>query len=266
MHYTKQKHNKSGICNICQIDGPLTWDHVPPRTGGNSTEVEVEQAFQRLNKDQDARSYISQNGLKYRTICKTCNSLLGDKYDPTINNLNIGLARFINTHLHLPSVISYSTKPITLMKGLLGHLLASKIDTIGTPLDILTRSLLFKDDAQIPEDIHIFYWIYPYNQTVIVHDIAMPKLRGTISDITIFSAIKFFPIAYLITDIPNYGNLDSLSIYRNNLTDTQKIPVRFTQRRSTNWPENTEDNNLMIVSSSKNSVRAKPRMRQNKRK
>ncbi len=263
MRYFKNKQERVGVCNICKNYRELTWDHVPPQGGIYSVPVEIESAFVYLYPNEKRNFFISQNGCKYRTLCKECNSLLGSKYDYIINSLNRTLLTINKLDLYFPNRIEYITSPVSLMKGLLGHLLASKIILTESEIDPLIRECVFDDDKPIPDNIHIFYWLYPYNQTTIIHDIAMPIRRGTISSMTIFSILKFFPIAYLITDIPHYEDLESLSKYRNlGLRDTCKIPIRLNQMKSINWPENTDDNNFILYQkNSSNNLTAKPKVK-----
>ena len=41
MHYIKNKRNQIDSCNICGQVKELTWDHVPPKSSGNNTEINV---------------------------------------------------------------------------------------------------------------------------------------------------------------------------------------------------------------------------------
>jgi len=77
-YYAKMKRDKNHFCNICKSKTLLTWDHVPPQGGIDITPVEQETILERLTASKDDRQYlISQNGVKYRTICKDCNDRLG---------------------------------------------------------------------------------------------------------------------------------------------------------------------------------------------
>jgi hypothetical protein len=66
-------------------------------------------------------------------------------------------------------------------------------------------------NTKIPAEIHIFYWVYPYDCTIIIRDFGMPAVRGNFSDIGFFQTIKSFPVAYLVSDKPRYENLPELT-------------------------------------------------------
>ena len=99
--YLKVKREKTSYCNICGNMDSLTWDHVPPQVGIEVTPLEQKTILQHLVSDGSNKKYhISQNGLKFRTLCKKCNNeLLGKKYDPILNEFAIGVGRYIKTKL-----------------------------------------------------------------------------------------------------------------------------------------------------------------------
>jgi len=120
MHFAKYKREKISTCNICMEDKPLSWDHVPPKGGINLTSVQMQTVFNLMAGDRgEPWLRESQNGVKYRTICKQCNELLGVQYDPTINDFAIEIGRFLNSGLQLPRIVNHPVKP-TLAEGFTG--------------------------------------------------------------------------------------------------------------------------------------------------
>lgn len=205
----------------------------------------------------------SQNGVKFRSICSDCNSLLGHSYDPTINEFASSVGRYIKSGLQFPSIINHKTRPAVLMRGILGHLIAAKADFDEVVFDVQVRNFFFDTSKPIPEQIHIFYWLYPYSQIVIMRDIVMPAVRGNFDDMGFFHILKYFPMAFLITDKNNYENLFELTQYRNlSLTDEVEIPIQLDRVEHPYWPEIVDDGNILVgCSSVKSSVSARPRMR-----
>jgi hypothetical protein len=91
-----------GRCNICGTSGPLTEDHTPPKGCYPPTAVELHSVVTRLNRDADGagKPRLSQNGVKFRTLCGRCNNgLLGSDYDPP-------LIRFVGTLRQAAAVMS----------------------------------------------------------------------------------------------------------------------------------------------------------------
>jgi hypothetical protein len=67
------KGPKEGRCNICGEEGKLTEDHTPPKGCIKIKQVELHHIIQHLNAEQpQSKGRISQNGVKYRTLCARC--------------------------------------------------------------------------------------------------------------------------------------------------------------------------------------------------
>jgi hypothetical protein len=249
LHYINQgKRRKIGFCNICKKLAPLSWDHVPPKGGIDLKPVEQITILQRLSGNfEELRPRISQNGVKYRTLCKHCNECLGHSYDPVLNDFALGVGRVLKSIVEVPKIIHYKTQPAILIRSILGHLLAAKGGIDDIDFDHQVREFLFNDQAQLPKKIKIFYWIYPYEEIVVVRDFFMPAVRGDFSQIGFFyGMLKYFPIAYIVCDLEQYEKLDELTAYRHlRLEETAEIPIHLTNVKCSAWPEMTDDGNFM---------------------
>lgn len=248
MHHVKTKRAKVGKCNICSNEKSLSWDHVPPKGGIEISTMEMENLFHIFTREVDVRKIReSQNGLKFRTICKECNEFLGQKYDTVLNEFAMSVGRYLKSELKFPPLFHYKTKPLRLMKGILGHLLAAKADYDEVLLDCQVREFILDEDSVIPESINIFYWIYPYRCTVIVRDIGMPAVRGNFKDVGFFHTIKYFPIAYLVSNKSRYESLLSLTKYRNCGIDEEiDIPIDLKRIEHHYWPEMVDKGNIVL--------------------
>ena len=264
LHYINQgKRGKLDICNICKQSASLSWDHVPPKGGIDLKPVEQVTILQYLaGSPEEQKPRISQNGVKYRTLCKHCNERLGHSYDPVLNNFALGVGKILKSIVEVPPIVHYKTQPAILIRSILGHLLAAKGVIDNVAVDQKIREFLFDDQARLPEEVKIFYWIYPYREIVVVRDVAMPAIRGKFSQIGFFSGIlKYFPVAYLVCNLEQYEGLDELTIYRDlKLEETVEIPIRLTDTRHSAWPEMTDEGNFMIGGLNlSSSVHARPR-------
>jgi hypothetical protein len=257
------KRSKVGLCNICKQSASLSWDHVPPKGGIDLKPVEQVTILQSLTGNpEEQKSHISQNGVKYRTLCKYCNNRLGSSYDPVLNNFALGIGRILKSVDPVPPIIHYKTQPGKLIRSILGHLLAAKGVIDDVIVDRTIREFLSDDLNQLPEEIKIFYWIYPYSDIFVIRDVCMPAVRGDFSKVGFFSGIlKYFPVAYLVCNLEQYEGLDELTIYRDlNLEETAEIPIRLTEIRHPVWPEMTDEGNIMAGGLSLNSsVHARPK-------
>ena len=248
----KFKRNRIDVCNICRKTKELTWDHVPPKGGITLSSVEIDTIYKKLDTEQDTKKVLSQNGVKYRTVCSGCNSQLGLHFDPVLNEFNKTVALFLKSKLILPAQLSVKTKPIRLMKAVLGHLLSAKTEIDNSKLDHKIRILLASDLADFPEDIHIFYWIYPYNVTVIMRDFMTLNIARPSTNIVFLNVIKYFPIAFLVTDSTQYEGLDDvrdLSVYKSlGIDDEAEVIINLRTVKAYNFPEAVDNHTIVFMS------------------
>ncbi|MCK4241570.1 MAG: hypothetical protein KAX30_08095 [Candidatus Atribacteria bacterium] len=263
LYFTKFKREKISQCNICKKRKHLSWDHIPPKGGIYLSPVEQETVFSQMTVTKINRKYsISQNGVKYRTICRECNEKIGRKFDPALNEFARGIGNILKSKLILPSIIYYKIKPNLLIRAILVHLLAAKVDIDKVRMDEQIRNFIFDDNGNIPEEINVFYWIHPYTNTVIIRDIAMLAIRGKFGGkVGFFSIFKYFPIAYLVCNLREYEGLNELTLYRNSKPqDIIDIPIHLNDIRGPEWPEIVDDGNMIVGGQSiQSSVSAIPK-------
>lgn len=239
-----------GDCRICLKYSKLTDDHVPPQGGTEIEAVEIQNALDFLTGRHDKPNYfISQNGVKFKTLCERCNNYeLGKKFDPVLNKFAIDVGKFLNSKLYLPDKVEIETKPNSLIRAVLGHLLAAKTELDKSDFDSAVRGFIFNENKPMPDNINIFYWVYPFRITVICRDFAMPVKRGRFDKLGYFNLIKYFPIGYLISDRNDYEGLDSLNQFRRSKpSEVASIPVQLNFRKPWTWPEAPEPDNFMIL-------------------
>ena len=213
----------------------LTWDHVPPKNCGNFTATEI-QSFQNslAREDNKPRPQTSPNGHKYRTLCSGCNNeLLGAKYDPALGDFVSRLKTIADSSLHLPDQVQIFCDLPAVVKSVLGHLIASKVDTHQTVFDESACSYLLDEASSIPSNFHVYGWVYPYPKTVLLRDCVL-QFDGSP---TICNFIGFFPFAFFFTD-PKI-HLDA--IYFNDLLaredpDASSISIPIKNAKPYGWP------------------------------
>jgi hypothetical protein len=264
LHYVKSKREKESICNLCREKKTLSWDHVPPKGGIDLVPVEMETVFEIMAGDRERQKLReSQNGVKYRTICRECNSYLGLEYDPVINDFATSVGCYLKSGIALPEKISHKVKPQRLMKALLGHIVAAKVAIEDTTFDRVARAYVLDPNMLLPEDIHIFYWVYPYATSVTIRDFGMFVPRGTFEQPAVFQLLKYYPVAYLCSTQPEYAGLTALSWYRHAELDREiDIPINLKRVEDPYWPEapSDEDNNVFFGGqSAATAVHARPR-------
>ena len=249
MYYAKSKREKKSICNLCRVEKELSWDHVPPKGGIELTTVQMETIHAlMIGNAENKKLRESQNGMKYRTICGDCNAYLGTEFDPTLNDFALSVGGYLQSTIKLPDTISHKVKPQRLMKAILGHIVAAKVEIEDTLFDQQARAYVLDIKAPLPKDIHVFYWLYPHDCSITMRDFIMPWPRGTLQKAAIFQTLKYCPIAYLCCDKPEYAQLDNLSWYRNiGIDDDIEVTINLRRTEHQYWPEapSNEENNIV---------------------
>lgn len=167
---------KVGKCNICGDEEPLTEDHTPPKGSIRISQVEMHHIVELLSaSEMVGKGRISQNGVKYRTLCARCNNdLLGGRYDPNFINFVNKTGQYLKSSLHLPPVMTVTEKPQRIMRSLIGHFLAQGVDGYdkGKHTEEF-REYILNESINLPSFLKIYYWVYPFNKQLLVRDWVM---------------------------------------------------------------------------------------------
>lgn len=264
MHYAKVKRDKIGQCNICLKERPLSWDHVPPQGSYNPSPREVQTVMQVLTARDPVRPSTrdSQNGVKFRTICKPCNEKLGQDVDPTYIDFTQQIGLFLKSTLALPTTVSIKTKPARLIRAVLAHLVAAKVELDDVIFDRDVRPACRSLTVPIPDNVHVHYWAYPHEEQVILRDVATLAKRGKFGGaIMFFHLMKSYPVAFLVSDVARYDGLPTLTDYRSaGPDDVVDIPLVLSDIRPVGWPETPTDDSILFGGQAMlGSVVARPR-------
>jgi len=242
---------KVGPCNICGTTGPLTEDHIPPKGASRLSQVAMMNIVDLLSVQRPNKSTrYSQDGVKYRTLCKKCNNeRLGRGYDPTLIALVNDVRAYLNSTLHLPTQLRAKTKPNRLVRCVVGHLLAHGVGEhrAGTMIDRLTDYFL-DESLSFPEELKLYYWVYPYNDQVTIKG-AAHSVRYWDS-FAVFMLLKFFPLSFFfVLDEPAnwripFGRLDTM--LTKSIDDEAEITIDFTNFPQQRWPEAPGESGMVM--------------------
>lgn len=233
---------KTGHCNICGLHGQLTEDHIPPKGAIRITQMEMLHLIQVLSAPGSlSRGRLSQDGVKFRTLCGRCNNdLLGTRYDPELIRYVNSVATILKSSLRLPSRVNVPAVPQKVMRAVVGHILAFGLDRRADgPFEIAMAEYFLDDTRPLPGDMKLYLWVYPHQSQVIVRDAVLSSTK--IKEPVIFKLLKFFPLAFFATweEPPGYNfsfeNLTKFGARGLNdefatIIDTQTIPEM-------QWPE-----------------------------
>ena len=203
---------KTGQCNICGDLGLLTEDHTPPKGSVRIKQVEMLHITSLLSAERaGVRGRISQNGVKFRTLCNRCNNtILGSNYDLAFNEFSQNVTSYLKSNLVLPETVNVRGKPQKIARALFGHLTAIGIDRYKKGKNTEDLKDWFLDESRpLPDYLSIHYWVYPYQTQVLIRDGGLRNLR--VQDPAVIWLMKFFPIAFS----SSFSSPILLSLYNN---------------------------------------------------
>ena len=250
--------NSVGRCNICGHLGRLTDDHVPPKGGPRVSTKRMHQLFRVLGDGiQPTGGRQAQGGVNFRTLCTKCNSSrLGAQYDPALIQLTIAVDQFISSlkvGLIVPSFTFVETKPQRVLRAVIGHTLAGSLDRVSDgDWDKELVEYFLKPDLSFPASARIYYWVYPYDQQIIIRDASYLSLLKSTQQLnpTLIMCLKFYPLAFLIADNRNLNyqfNLPCLSEHGGVSLDANiYLPIHLKQLPRETWPEAPSPEHLIV--------------------
>jgi hypothetical protein len=231
-------------CNICLNVAPLTEDHVPPKSCVEDLRVELEPFEHRLYSPPP-RLPLSQNGLRFKTLCGSCNSLLGVRFDPILATFVSKVRSWLRSPLILSDRWTVRTEPDLIVKSLFGHLLAASAKDPDTIQDREMRGYLLGTRTVPGPATKVLYWLHSGPAVSVLRAVAMPSVRGHFGDVGIFSIIKMPPVGFMVTTLDEYEGLprlDSISARGGGLAE-----VRLSKNliRDSDWPERVDEGNFI---------------------
>ncbi len=237
---------KDGICNLCGEESNLSWDHIPPKGAITLTDMWVESQFKASNTPD--KKLTSQNGLKYKTICSKCNSVLGD-FDRAYVDFMLNAKKYMKQFkcMFMPYLFSINVHTVKIAKSILGHVLASKTGLCNSDNDECIREYVMGNETSLPNNIRIFYWLYDYNCTIVKTEIAELDIKT--SKTNQFSVIKTFPVAFAVCcDVGEIKNTFELKVLANDTINTQR-DVMLDVRMQNLWyyPEGVAADKFQLV-------------------
>lgn len=252
-----------GFCVICGDYGKLSKDHVPPK-GCNNVKDHILTAF---HKNISKGGVTSQGGTHFKTLCETCNSeRLGLEYDTELVKLSNEVTSLaiskIEGRLALPSEVYSFVKPQRIARAVVGHALAgvsvneAKSGLISAPFQDALRSYFLNKDAAMPDELNIYYWLYPSKMQVIIKG-AYKANFGTRNGI-LGHIFKFLPLGFwLVWEKPVEININLNNLVTNKscgVNDVYQLPINLKHVQSVNFPEAPEGNEGVLLSDELTSI------------
>lgn len=159
-NYAREKRKLKDRCNICGQVSDLTWDHVPPKFCFNNEKVKYNSLLE-IN-EKSPQSKISQNGIKYRSICSRCNNdLLGSDYDKEYKKLVDILYKLYITPGEIGQYVEIEgINANKIARAIIGHFLAARNEYIDGKLENELREYFLNPNLKPPKEFKLFYYVY----------------------------------------------------------------------------------------------------------
>ncbi|MCH8059491.1 MAG: hypothetical protein IIA11_03425 [Proteobacteria bacterium] len=102
----------------------------------------------------------------------------------------------------MPNEITVVLRPQKIARAVVGHLLAAnaveeaKTGIVSAPFPDALRRYFLNDEEALPDNIDIYWWIYPYRRQVVIKGAGKMTMKG---GGTIFGHIlKFLPLGFWV--------------------------------------------------------------------
>lgn len=242
---------KRGPCALCKNTEDLTENHVPPESVGNFDRWHAKSWMTSVTANRDlilGRSF--RNGLKFRTLCASCNNGLGGREDKAIGHFFDSVRKIIESPIAIQSTIRIAAKPNQLYKGLLAHMISANDNGIPTSFDIEGREVFSGRKTVGQSSWNLFYWIYDGPDIFLMRNARVFLWHPTVRLIPL-CVLKIYPLGFVFTQEPWFFGLPNVRWYTRAKDDDEfDLPVPFHRvDRSPIWPVQTGDQNAIIAAS-----------------
>lgn len=219
---------EEGYCLLCGTYGPLSKDHVPPKSISELSGVEQKLLFE-YEKRGEIKGIASHHGSVFKTICKKCNIELSI-YDSEIKNVVETLRSKIRNHLTNPiapySTVSATVNITSFLRGCVGHMISAAPNIrCMTPsgelpfIDPLKDFATGKND-NIFETHKFLYWFYPHRLNISGSMFSLGEIGNIEKSHSAGVCLYFYPLAILIVE--KYATYSEINNFAREITPSDK--------------------------------------------
>ncbi len=195
-----------GVCHICGCVGPLTFEHLPPRTAFNNQgvfEADVE-AFLNLKfdgTDEPIAGRKAQRGAGKYSLCEKCNNATGSWYGGAyVEWARRGMQLLANSNCELSLAYPYEIYPLRCIKQIATMFLSACGPEFHKAHPDLVRFVLNKELRSIPQGIRIYAYLLDLRQTSVFRQSGITG-RATLGSgqVQSFAEIAFPPFGFVLS-------------------------------------------------------------------
>jgi hypothetical protein len=196
------KRTESGICHICGSSGPLSFEHVPPRSAFNDKPIVRLAGRDNLGKNLDsihpARGPVSQRGVGAYTLCRRCNNDTGAWYGLAYVDWAYQGVKLMQHAKDAPSLYHiFHIFPLRVIKQIFCMFFSVNSPIFAKGHQELVRFVLNKRQTHADPSFRIFAY---FNAAPMSRKSSFSATVNVFSGVShIFSEVTFPPFGYILT-------------------------------------------------------------------
>lgn len=188
----------AGTCRLCGVYGPLSFEHVPPRSAFNNRRVLSKRAADIRDIDlYDRSGQIQQRGAGAYTLCVKCNNDTGSWYGPAYADWAIQGMTLLDRAALAPSLyFTYHLYPLRVLKQITSMFFSTNAETFREAQPELEKFVLSRAARGIPPQVGIFAFL---TSSEVSRRLAVCATRDfDFGAASVFSEVTFRPFGYLM--------------------------------------------------------------------
>ena len=240
-----------GPCALCKTYSKLTEAHVPPQAVGNTDEWRAKSYMTALTAGNDDVFYPRhfRGGLRFKTLCRDCNSSLGGREDKALANYFEQVRKLVESPILLASpIIRIAAKPNLIYRGMFAHLASANDNGIPCSFDDEAREIFFRKRDISASSWSLFYWLYLGKNLSMTRNAFHATWQPTTVVRPMF-LLKIYPLAFLFVQESWFAGCANVRRFLQRRDDEQvELPLQIMRcDLDPFWPATASPTNVVLA-------------------
>ena len=223
---------------------------MPPQSVGNTDEW-ITRSYITALTTQNEQIFFPRHfkgGLKFKTLCRDCNSSLGGREDKALTSFFDQVRRLVESPILLATpIIKVAAKPNLIFRGLLAHLTSANDSGMPCPFDDEAREIFFNKRTVRQSSWNIFYWLYLGKNLFVTRNVFHTTWKPTVVVRPMF-LLKLYPLAFLFAQESWFAGCPNIRMFlRQNDDEEGELPLQILRYDvDPVWPATTSDKSMIL--------------------